>query len=145
MRSYRNKISWALVEGASKPAATLVVHHSDEAPAGTRGEQLKWVHDEVTDLINEHQPDTVVLCPTEGSTVSNALLERSQVDGVILEVAHSMGKTPLAKKAATIRATYGAANNAALPGAVNAFPAINGIPASAARREPTIAALTALP
>lgn len=142
LRSFRNKISWAVVEGADKAGAAVVAHRSDEAPAGSRGEQLKWIRAEMTDLINEHDPDSIVLCPTEGSAVSNAILERSQTDGVIMEVAHSMGKTVVAKKAATIRSNFGATNNATLLLAVNAFAAIKDIAPNAARREPAIAALS---
>ena len=145
LRSYRDKIAWAVVDGASRAAASLVASHTHSAPDGTRGEVLRWVRDEITDLVNQHQPDAVVLCCAEGQTANNALIERSQVDGVILEVAQSLGSHATAKKSATIRSDFGAQNNAALISAVNALPAIVGIPPTAERREPAIAALSRIP
>jgi len=145
LRSYKDKISWALVEGASRATAALTSHHSDSAPGSGRGEVLAWVREEVAGLMAEHSPDAVVLCPAEGQQLSNAIGERAQVDGVILEVTHSLGTTATAKKGATLRANFGAQNNAAFQAVVNALPAMSGIGPTAERREPTIAALSALP
>jgi hypothetical protein len=144
IRSYKNKIAWSVVEGAARATATVVAHDVDLAPNGTRGEVLHWVRGEIEALINQHQPDTVVLCPTEGGQ-GIAMLERSQVDGVIIETTYAMGKTTTAKKSATIRSNFSAKSKAALAAAVNVFPAISGIAPNADRREPSIAALSAIP
>lgn len=145
VRSYRDEISWAVVDGTSRATAALVAHHIDPAPAGTRGEVLRWVRDEVAGLVNEHSPDAVVLCLAEGHQLTNAIAERAQVDGIVLEVTHSLGVSAIGKKSATIRSSYGANTKAALDTALGQFASISGIPPTAKRREPAIAALSEIP
>lgn len=146
LRSYRDKISWAIVDGTSRAVATLAGHHVDSAPVGAkRGEVLRWVRDEVNGLISEHQPDEVVLCPAEGLRLNNAFAERAQVDGVILEVLHSAGIPATVKKGATIRANFDITTKAQLDAVISAFPSVRGISPTADRREPAVAALSAVP
>jgi hypothetical protein len=84
------------------------------------------------------------VCPAEGGS-GNALTERSQVDGVVIEELHARNMPTRIKKSATIRSNFGARSANAFATAVAAVPAVEGIPRTAARREPTIAALSELP
>jgi hypothetical protein len=145
LRSYRNELSWAVVDGNSRATAVLVAHHLDSAPAGTRGEVLRWVRNEVTGLMNDHAPDAVVLCLAEGQQLTNATVERAQVDGIILEVTHSLGVAAIGKKSATIRSNFGANTKAALNAALGELAVTSDIPPTAKRREPTVAALSEIP
>lgn len=142
VRSYKDGLSWAVVDGTSRATATLVAHHVDTAPAGTRGEVLRWIRDEVAGLVNDHSPNTVVLCLAEGQQLTNAIAERAQVDGIVLEVTYSLGVSAIGKKSATIRSSYGAHTKAALDSVLGQFVSISGIPPTAKRREPAIAALS---
>jgi len=116
-----------------------------QIPPGERGASLAWVREQVNNLVAQEQPQVVVVCPAEGSTVSNALTERAQVDGVVLEALHVLGIPTKAKKSATIRYNFGASSTAQLATALGQVPLIAAIPPSAKRRDPTIAAVSELP
>jgi hypothetical protein len=145
LRTFWDKVAWASVDGDHRTTASVTDSGALQIPVGGRGEQLCWVRKELGALIAQEKADAVVLCPTEGATVSNALIERAQVDGVVLEALHDLAIPTHVKKSATIRATFGARSKAQLASSLAEIPTIAGIPPTAARREPAVAAISNLP
>ncbi|MCU1487388.1 MAG: hypothetical protein JWN67_4134 [Actinomycetia bacterium] len=145
LRTYRDKIVWATCEGGSRASAVIAAHGTLQIPTSDRGEQLAWVRQEIAALVVDVKPDTVVLCPTEGTTVSNAVVERAQVDGVVLESLHAVALPAQVRKSATIRASYGCQTKAQLTAALDTIPGLAAIAPTADRREPAAAAVSALP
>lgn len=145
LRTYRDHLSWALVDGTDRTTATVTGHAMLQIPSGERGASLAWVREQVNALIAQEQPQVVVVCPAEGSTVTNALTERAQTDGVVLEALHVLGIPTKAKKSATIRYNFGASSAAQLATMLGQVPSLATIPPTAQRRDPAIAAVSELP
>lgn len=145
LRTFRDHIDWAAVDGTVRIDAKVLGQGTLQIPSGQRGASLAWVRQEIAVLIAQVRPEQVAICPTEGATVNNALIERAQVDGVVLEALHSDNITAQAKKSATIRSNFGAANNAELKTTLQGLPAIAAIPPSSKWREPVIVAISELP
>jgi hypothetical protein len=120
-------------------------HGTVQIPTGERGASLAWVREQVIALVEEEQPQVVIVCPAEGSTVTNALTERAQTDGVVLEALHVLGIPTRAKKSATIRYNFGASSAAQLATMLGQVPSLAAIPPTAKRRDPSIAAVSELP
>jgi Holliday junction resolvasome RuvABC endonuclease subunit len=145
LRTYKDNISWALVDGSNRETAKVVRHGILQIPSGERGESLAWVRKEVSELVGKERPKCVVICPTEGPTVNNALIERAQVDGVVLEVLHTLEIPTRLKKSASIRAQFGVRSNAQLSAALKELPAVSDIAVGAKRRDPVVGAVSELP
>ena len=145
LRTHRGHVSWALVEGSTRSDACLVDSGELVMPTGDRADQLAWMVRETAELLSDHEPDRLVVAPAEGRTANTALLERSQVDGVVLAAATAQGVTAEPRKSATIRASFGARNNQQFASRLDEIALLSSVPASAARRDPMVAALSAMP
>lgn len=145
LRTYRDHICWASVDGPNRVTATVTGHGTLQIPGGQRGAALAWVRQEVAALVGQEKPEQAAVCPTEGQTVNTALIERAQIDGVVLEALHFLNVPTQAKKSATIRSHFGARNRAELATALGQLPVIAMIPPTSDRRDPVIAAVSELP
>lgn len=145
LRTYKDSISWASVDGSNRETAKVVGHGTLQIPSGVRGESLAWVRKEISELVTHEHPRCAVICPAEGSTANNALIERAQVDGVVLEALHSRDITTRSKKSASIRAQFEVKSKTQLSAALKELPAVADIPVSAKRRDPVVAAVSELP
>jgi hypothetical protein len=103
------------------------------------------VRHEMAALVEEQRPDSVAICPAEGKTADNALIERAQVDGVVLEALNCANVPAKAKKSATIRSNFGAVKTSDFQAACNKIPVISEIAPSAKRRASVIVAISELP
>ena len=144
IRTYRDRLCWAVVEGVSRANATVANHGIVSIPSGSRDSSLAWVRREIAALVEQEQPEAVALCPAEGATANTALVERAQVDGVALEVLHTLGVLVEARKTATIRSGFGSKNSQQFESALAHVPATANIPKTSARREPVVAAVSLL-
>ena len=145
LRTYKDSICWALIDGTSRLTATVVQYGTLQIPTGERGASLAWVREEIFSLVAQEAPDCTVLCPAEGSTANNALIERAQVDGVVLEAFHNLKAPVHSRKSATIRAQFGAKSGSQLVSKLESVPAVSKIPKSSKRRDPIIGAIGELP
>jgi hypothetical protein len=146
LRTYRNRVCWATADGKDRATATITNHADLQIPATTsRGAALSWVRQELTAVVHQEHPASAVLCPAEGQTANKALTERAEVDGVVLEVLHTLGIPTKVKKSATIKSSFGARKKEQFETTVQALPVLAGIPRTAARREPAVAAVSELP
>lgn len=142
IRCTKDKLDWAVVDGACRVAARIVEQRQVTVPAGNRGDQLAWVRKEVLELLERHVVETAAVRVAEGGGQSVSL-GRSEVEGVVQEAFASGGVTPARHVAATVRGAYGARNNAALAPALDVIPAIKAT--AATRREPVVSAVALLP
>lgn len=144
MRTSKNGIDWATIRGPNRASSALVEFDSISLPPGSREEGLAWVRDEIIELVAQQTPDLVSMRPAEGRALSVAVLERSQIDGILLGTLAALEVPCKAKKSATIRSGFGVRNNRELDAELNGLPALRDVPQSAARRDPIVAALAAL-
>jgi hypothetical protein len=79
------ELGWIVVEGATRVDATMVACEHPKVPPGERGEQLAWVRKELLEAIKAHAPDVAALAMSEGKS---AIVDRSQMDGVVLATLH---------------------------------------------------------
>lgn len=143
IRTYRDELKWALLRGTNSANAAVVEESTLAIPASAeRSEELNWVRKELIGLIDRLSPDAIVIAPAEGATANAALLERSQVDGVVLEACHASGAPVVSRKTASQRSAFGCRNNVELDAILDDVPALKGIGKSSARRQPIVAALT---
>ena len=145
LRTHRDHVCWALVDGIDRSSATVTGHGTLQPPPGERGASLAWVRQQLTALVAHEQPEVVVVCPAEGSTASNALTERAQVDGVVLEALHVLAIATKTKKSTTIRHAFGASTAVELTKTLGRIPPIAAIPPTSKRHAPTVAAISELP
>ena len=144
IKTKKNGFDWATLEGPTRDASELLNYASISVPSGGRPQALAWLWDEVTELVAVQSPDQVVIRPAEGQNLNVAVLERSQVDGVLLASLAALNLPCAAKKSATVRADFGARSNLELDAALDGFRALADVPPSADRRSPIVAALAAL-
>ncbi len=143
LRCTKDDIRWAVVEGDVRDTAQVVERDHAAVPNGLdRGAQLAWVRQEVLALLGRVQPDAVALRVNEtgGQGIS---LGRSEVDGVVQEACASAQVSAQRMVAASVRARFGAKNNAALSAALTSVPAVEETPKTG--REPVVAAAALLP
>ena len=145
LRTYRDHVRWASVDGADRASATLAAYDTLQPPAGERGASLAWIRRQIAVLVEQEQPDAAVLSPAEGSNATNALTERAQMDGVVLEALHVLGIPTKTKKSTTLRHNFGASTVAELAKTLGRIPLIAAIPPTSARRDPAVAAVSELP
>jgi len=142
VRCTKDKLDWAVVDGARRASASLIEGRQVTIPAGQRGEQLAWVRKEVLELLERHAVEAAAVRVAEGGGQSVSL-GRSEVEGVVQEALASGGVFPARHVAVTIRGAYSARNNTELGSALEAVPAIKDTAAS--RREPVVSAVALLP
>jgi hypothetical protein len=142
VRCTKDKLDWAVVDGADRASASVIERRQVTIPARHRGEQLAWVRKEVLELLERHAVEAAAVRVAEGGGQSVSL-GRSEVEGVVQEAFASGGVSPARHVAVTIRAAYGARNNSELGPALEAVPAIKDTAAS--RREPAVSAVALLP
>jgi Holliday junction resolvasome RuvABC endonuclease subunit len=81
----KQALGWIVVEGTTRADATVVACEHPRVPSGDRGEQLAWVRKELLEAITTHTPDVAALAMSEGKS---AIIDRSQMDGVVLTTLH---------------------------------------------------------
>ena len=114
LRTFRDKIIWASVEGDDRTSAIVSNNDSLQFPSDTRSAQLHWLRQEIASLVAQEKPGQVVLCAAEGNVANTALIERAQVGGIAIEVLYDLSCPTALKKSATIRASFKAKSNAEL-------------------------------
>lgn len=145
IKTRRDGIDWATANGATRRSAVLTNSDWFSVPNGHRGEGLAWMRKEIIELIRKEQPDKICVRPAEGPRMNVAVLERSQVDGVLLEAITTLRIPCEVKKTATIRADFAARTTAELNATLLILPALTNIAPTARRRSPAIASLSMLP
>ena len=144
LRSTRDHLRWCVLDGNNRASAKVVDAATLKIPAyETRGEALAWIRTEIQSLLTHTSPDIVSLAPAEGRTVSNALMERCQVDGVVLEVVTTCRGKIQTTKSPGVRAAFACKNKSELEIALDGVHALDNIGKSSTRREPIVVALCA--
>jgi Holliday junction resolvasome RuvABC endonuclease subunit len=145
LRTYKDHINWTAIDGTVRKDAKLIGQGTLQIPPGQRGASLAWVRQEIAALVAQVRPDQAAICPTEGATANNSLVERAQVDGVVIEALHSNNIPTQAKKSATIRSNFNVGNNAELGAVLEELSAVTTIPPNSKWRDPVVVAISVLP
>jgi Holliday junction resolvasome RuvABC endonuclease subunit len=144
LRTHRDHIDWVAIDGAVREDAKLQDQGTLKLPPGQRGASLAWVRQEIGALVAQVRPDCAAICPAEGATANNPLIERAQVDGVVIEALYSNNIPMQVKKSATIRSNFGG-NNAKLHTALKELPVMATIKPNSKWRDPATVAISLLP
>lgn len=140
----KDRMLWALVRGETRGSATLVDSGSRPLPKKSRQEKLHWIYREVTEMVTSHAPESIHLNEAEaGQSMSTSILERAQMDGVVLAAAEQAQQVIRTYKWPTLRSRYKLASKDLIHNHMASVPLASGTPKS--RLVPIIVALAELP
>ena len=138
----KDKLDWVVIDGHNRQDAVLVTQQQHAAPAGSRGEQLRWVRAEVLGILDSHKPDSAVLRVAEPSGRSISV-GRCEVEGVVQEALASRACPTMRASAASLRGAYHTRTTASYEAKLLTVPLV--VSAAAARRAPFAAGLSVFP
>ena len=143
IRCHSDHVDYAVVDGATRANAHLVEQEKLKYPAHlARPEELAWLRREMEELARRMRPDAVGLASTPPGA-QRVSVTRAESDGIVLEIFAALKCTVQKMLNPTLRAAFGAKNNAQLDSSLGSFPAMDGVASS--RSEPVAVAIALLP
>ena len=142
IRCAKDRIIWALLEGASRDDAHVTKYATSSAPPLDRGYQLAWIRKEVNEILNQSSPDHIALRIVDAGGKGNSL-PRAETEGVIQEAIATRDIPATRYYSATIRGKLSAKKSADVIEAIAALPEVSATPT--ARRDPVLAAFLTFP
>jgi Holliday junction resolvasome RuvABC endonuclease subunit len=140
----KDRMLWALIHGETRGSATLTASGTRPLPKNSRQEKLHWIYREVTEMVTSHTPDSIHLSEAEaGQSMSTSVLERAQMDGVVLAAGEQAQQVIQTYKWPTLRSRYKLKSKDLILNHVAAISLAAGTPKS--RLVPIIVALAELP
>jgi hypothetical protein len=133
----RAELGWIVLEGNTHSDATVVECERAKLPPSERGEQLAWVRKELIEAIAKHTPDVAALAMSEGKS---AIVERSQMDGVVLATLHDKQIAATRLFSASFRSRFSVQKKEQVGAAVAALPACTPTTTAAQKELLTVAA-----
>ncbi|NMO04286.1 hypothetical protein HH308_23995 [Gordonia sp. TBRC 11910] len=82
-KSRKDGFDWILVDGTDRNVAAVVMRKKVTTPKDNREAQLLWVAQEVAELVKFHTPIRAAIQRVAGGNLSDSLVSRIEVDGVI--------------------------------------------------------------
>lgn len=143
IRCGKDQVQWAVLEGESRDALTILGQGQPTAPVGERSEQLAWVRREVLEVFNRHHPDLATVRVVEGGGQGAPNLGRAEVEGVVQAALAEAGLNVKRLYAVSLRAAFSARTKAELDMATASHPCVTQVPK--VRREVIVAAVAGFP
>jgi Holliday junction resolvasome RuvABC endonuclease subunit len=131
------ELGWIVIEGTTRADATVVACEHPKVPSGERGEQLAWLRKELLEAITTHTPDVAALAMSEGKS---AIVDRSQMDGVVLATLYEKQIACTCLFSASIRSKFSVQKIEEVKPLVAALPAYTPKMTAAEKKLLTVAA-----